>query len=78
MTGSPQAVSHQGRQGAVDEKFQKLSLLTNPELSLPDRLGGIAEGFAEVLAFQVRVDLLFISLGHSFAYHTCFGSAQMG
>jgi len=42
MTGSPQAVSHQGRQGAVDEKFQKLSLLTNRELSLPDSLGGIA------------------------------------
>ncbi len=42
MTGSPQAVSHQGRQDAVDEKFQKLSLLTNRELSLPDSLGGIA------------------------------------
>ena len=42
MAGSPPVVSHQGRQGAVDEKFQEELLLADWKLPLPDSLGGIA------------------------------------
>ncbi len=45
------AVSHQGRQGAVDEEFQGELLLADWKLPLPDSLGSVAQGLADILGF---------------------------